>query len=193
MINASNTYTNFPVDQYFKHFESNFSGPIIIAIELNKSSTSTDSWYLLKWAKFLSNNFFSINNIKLNGHRKVKILFDSINFANACFNSPILLKNNLSAYIPSTLIYSYGIIKLDISFLEADFWDGQNFNIPINAFKHFSVNTDGIITPTHIVEYKSLSSKIPSSMSIFNMIFDFSLSIRYPLQCNLCLYFGHAS
>lgn len=121
LINAANTHTTFPADQHLKHFEPNFSGPTIIVIKLNESNTSTGSWHPLKWTKFLSKHFPGINNIKPNGYRKVKVLLNLIHLANTCLNSPFLLENNLSTYILSTLIFSYRIMKLDISFPEADF------------------------------------------------------------------------
>lgn len=63
-INDVSTLTKFCVDQYLKPFEPNVCCQIIIVIKLNESYTSTDSWHALKWSKFLSNYFFSINNVK---------------------------------------------------------------------------------------------------------------------------------
>ena len=186
------THTNHTADDLC-HFNSDFNGTPIIIIELTDSNLSSGSWHPLKWAKFLSKNFLGINNIKPNGHKKVKITFDSIDHANICLKSPLLSDNNLSAYIPSTLIYSHGIIKLDTSFPEEDFWEGQVSDVPIKAFKRIIVNRDGKLTPTRIVELKFLATKIPVNISIFNIIFEVSPSVRAPLQCNNCLRFGHTT
>lgn len=188
-----NTFTNRTLDQHLKHFDDHFEGSPIIIIELTDNSTTHGSWHPLKWAKFLCNNFFGINCIKPNGHRKVKVTFDSIFHANSCLDSSLLSEHKLSAYIPSTLIFSHGIIKLDTHLLEEEFREGLNCCVPVIAFKRISTNRDGILTPTRIVELKFLSPKIPSSLSIFNMLFDVSPSIRSPLQCNNCLRFGHTS
>ncbi|KAL4119464.1 hypothetical protein QTP88_012271 [Uroleucon formosanum] len=188
-----NTFSNRTSDQHLKHFEDHFEGSPIIIIESTDNRTTNGSWHPLKWAKFLCNNFFGINCIKPNGHGKVKVSFDSIFHANTCLDSPLLSVHNLSAYIPSTLIFSHGIIKLDTRFPEEEFREGLNCCVPVIEFKRISSNRDGIRTPTRIVELKFLSPKIPPNLSIFNMLFDVSPSIRSPLQCNNCLRFGHTS
>lgn len=83
--------------------------------------------------------------------------------------------------------------KWDMFFTEEVFWDGLHCNLPIIAFKRIVVYKDGNLTPTHIIELKLLSTKISSSISLFNIIFDGSTSIRSPFQCNKCLQFGHTS
>jgi len=186
-------YTKPNIHQHSKCFSANYNGPPVIIIESTESSSGTGIWHPLKCAKFFCNNFFGINNIKPNGHKKIKITFDSTFLANTCLESPILQENKLSAYIPSTLIFSHGIIKLDTAFPVEDFWDGIKSEIEIVAFKRISTNKDGNITPTRIVELKFLSSKIPKYISIYNMLFEVSPSIRSPLQCKNCLRFGHTS
>lgn len=183
------THTKYITDQHLKHFESNFDGTPIIIIELTDTNIST--WHPLKWAKLLSTNFYGINNIKPNGHQKVKVTFDSIFHANICLDSPLLAEHKLSAYIPSTLIFSYGVIKLDTSLSEEDFLEGAKCTVPIIGFKRIVVHRDGKLTTTRIVEIKFLSTKIPKSLSIYNVLFDVSPSVRSPLQCNKCLRFGH--
>jgi hypothetical protein len=116
------TQTKHIIDQHLKHFEPNFDGTPVIIIELTDTNIST--WHPLKWAKLLSTNFYGINNIKPNGHHKVKVSFDLTFHANICFDSPLLAEHKLSAYIPSTLIFSYGIIKLDTSLSEQGFLEG---------------------------------------------------------------------
>jgi len=188
-IDPAATHSKYNTDQHLKHFDANFVGTPVIIIELTDPNAST--WHPLKWAKLLSSNFFGISNIKPNGHKKVRISFDSIYHAN--IESTLLADHNLSAYIPSTLIFSHGIIKLDTSFPEEDFWEGIKCDVPIIGFKRIAVNRDGNLTSTRIVEIKFLSTKIPRSLSVFNVIFDVSPSVRSPLQCNKCLRFGHTS
>lgn len=187
------THTKHASAQHLKHFEENFTGTPIIIIELLDTNNTNGSWHPLKWAKLLCNNFFGINSIKPNGFRKVKVAFDSTFHANKCLESPLLSEHNLSAFIPSTLIFSHGIIKLDTSLPEEDFWEGLKCDVPVIAFKRISVNRDGTLTPTRLVELRFLSPNIPQSILIFNVILDVSPSIRSPLQCNNCLRFGHTS
>lgn len=188
-----NTYTKHNSVQHLKHFEDNFIGTPVIIIELTDINNTKGLWHPLKWAKFLCNNFFGINSIKPNGFRKINVTFDSTFHANTCLESPLLTEHNLSAYIPSTLIYSHGIIKLDTSIPEEDFWEGLKCDVPVIAFKRISANRDGTPTPTRIVELRFLSRNIPQNISIFNILFNVSPSIRSPLQCNNCLRFGHTS
>jgi hypothetical protein len=67
----------------------------------------------------------------------------------------------LSAYIPSTLIFSHGVNQLD-TIPEEDFWDGAKCDVPIIGLKRIAVNRDGNLTSTRIVELKFLFTKIPS-------------------------------
>lgn len=192
-ISQTFTYTKPNIQQHSKCFSADYNGPPVIIIESTDPNSGTGIWHPLKCAKFFSNNFFGINNIKPNGHKKIKIIFDSAFHANTCLESPLLQENKLSAYIPSTLIFSHGIIKLDTAFPVEDFWDGIKSEFEIVAFKRISTNKDGKITPTRIVELKFLSCKIPKCISIYNMLFEVSPSIRSPLQCKNCLRFGHTS
>lgn len=184
----ANINTKHNSDEHLKKFASNFNGPPIIIIELTNSNSSIGSWHPLKRAKFLCNHFTGINNIKPNSHKKVKVTFDTIIQANTRLNSNLLFKYSLSAYIPSSLIFSYGVIKLDVSFPNDDFWEGLKFDTPVIAFKRISIYKDGILIPTRIVELKFLSPMILKSISIFNVLFAVSPSIRSPSNAiNVCV------
>lgn len=113
--------------------------------------------------------------------KKIKITFDLTFHANICLESPLLQENKLTAYIPSTLIFSHGIIKLDTAFPVKDFWDSIKSEFEIVAFKRIATNKDGNITPSRIVELKFLSCKIPKYISMYNMLFKVSPSILSPL------------
>lgn len=82
---------------------------------------------------------------------------------------------------------------MDSSIPEEDFWDGLKCDIPIIAFKHISINRDDNSLPTRIVELKFLANKIPIWLSIYNIIFEISSSVRSPVQCNKCLRFSYTS
>lgn len=187
------TYKEPSSFQHLKHFDDNFTGIPVIIIELIDTTNTNGLWHPLKWAKLLCNNFFGIKSIKPNGFRKINATFESIFHANTCLGSPLLTEHKLSAYIPSTLIFSHGIIKLDTSLPEEDFWEGLKSDVPVVAFKRISANRDGSLTPTRLVELRFLSQKIPQNISIFNVRFEVSPSVRSPLQCNNCLRFGHTS
>jgi hypothetical protein len=88
-----------------------------------------------------------------------------------------LSNNGFTAIIPSTLIYSFGIIKINNSFSEEDFGDGLQSLVPVEAFKHISVKKDDTIIQTRIVELKFAAPKIHSHISIYNMLFDVQPSI----------------
>lgn len=111
--------------------------------------------------------------------------------ANICLDSPLLAEHKLSAYIPSTLIISYGVVKLETSLSEENFLEGAKCVVPIIGFKRIVVHRDGKLTTSCIVEIQFLSTKIPKSLSIYNVLFDVSPSVRSPFQCNKCLRFEH--
>lgn len=190
VIKNTNAYN---IDPHLLQFNDNYTGiPMIIVNNINSSSSANKSNPLLA-ARFFSSNFSGVINVKLASHNKTKITFDSIINANICLKSDILEKKGFSASIPSTLIFSFGIIKLDISVPEQDFWEGVKSPIPILSFKRIFVKKDGKSTPTRLVELKFLASKIPDQLSIFNMLFNIKPSIRSPVQCNKCLRYGHTS
>ncbi|KAL4112254.1 hypothetical protein QTP88_016075 [Uroleucon formosanum] len=150
-----------------KSFPSDYIGPIFILVE----SINTE--------------------INLAGFKKVKITFDSIENGNMCLKSAFLSDHGFSASIPSNLIYSFGVIKFDIDLSEDDFREGLSSLFPIENFRRITVNKDGVITPTRLVELKFISSNLPQHITVFNMIFEVTPSIRSPVQCNRCLRFGH--
>lgn len=79
--------------------------------------------------------------MKPNGHNKM----DTTLHANKCLESPLFQLHKLSAYIPSTLIFSHGIIKLDTSIPEKDFCKNLKIKTENVAFKRFSTNRNGNI------------------------------------------------
>jgi len=172
-------------------FPPDYIGPVMILVECIDLNKNLGNWHPLKAAKFFSTNFNGITNIKPAGAKKIKISFDSILNGNLCLISDTLNEHGFTASIPSNLIYSFGIIKLDPDVSEDDFRDGVQSSFSIVSFKRISIKKDGNIVPTRIVELKFLSPKLPQYISIYNMIFDVSPSIRSPVQCNRCLRYGH--
>ncbi|KAL4090822.1 hypothetical protein QTP88_025592 [Uroleucon formosanum] len=157
---GSNVIKN-PLRHNLQSFPSDYFGPIFILVE----STDTEK-------------------------NLVKITFDSIENGNVYLNSVFLTEYGFSASIPSNLIYSFGVIKLDTDLSEADFHEGLSSLFPIESFRCITVNKDGI-TPTRLVELKFISPRLPQHIIVFNMIFEVSPSVRSPVQCNRCLRFGH--
>jgi hypothetical protein len=161
-----------------------YNGPVMILIECTDVNKNLGNWHPIKAAKFFSTNFTGIINIKPAGAKKIKIIFDSISIGNLCLTSDVLSEHGFTANIPSNLIYSFGIIKLDSDVSEFYFLDGVQSSFPIVSFKRISIKKDGNIVPTHIVELKFLSPKLPQYISVYNMIFDVHQSICSPVQCN---------
>jgi hypothetical protein len=172
-------------------FSPDYNGPVVIlvdCIDLNKKFGKLAPNY---GSQIISTHFTGITNIKPTGSKKIKISFDSITNANLCLTSDVLLECGFTATIPSNLILSFGIIRLDSDVLKDDFLDGVPSCFPIASFKRISVKKDGNIVSTRIVEFKFLSPKLPQHISIYNVIFDVKPSIRSLIQCNRCLQYGH--
>lgn len=115
MNNISNIHSSQSADDYFKLFSNNFTGTHIIIVEHFSSGPINGTWHSLKYVKFFSNHFYDIVNIKPIGRSKYKIIFDSKNNANLYLKSKLFSENGFVASIPSTLIFSYRVIKLDCS------------------------------------------------------------------------------
>lgn len=142
-------------------FSPDYNGPVVILVECIDLNKNLGHWHPIKAAKFFSTSFTGITNIKPAGSKKIKISFDSITNANLCLTSNVLLECGFTASIPSNLIFSFGIIRLDSDVLEDDFLDGVQSCFLIVSFKRISVKRDGNIVPTRIVELKFLSPKLP--------------------------------
>jgi len=80
---------------------------------------------------------------------------------------------------------------LDNSVSEAEFFEGVQSSVIIDSLKRINVKKDANIILTRIVELKFVASKIPSTISLFNMIFDVKPSVQSPIECNPCQRFGH--
>lgn len=143
-------------------------------------------------AKIFSTNFVGITNIKTAWSKKVRITFNTISNANKCLSYDIPLAISFHVNIFSNLIYSYGIIKLDNNISENEFFEGNRFPASIVTCKRIPIQKDGNIIQTPTVELKFVAPKLPSIISICNMFFEVTPSIRSPVQCNHCLRFGHA-
>jgi len=125
------------------------------------------------------------------GSHRVNISFDSINNANACLRSPWLQENNYSATIPSSLIFSLGVIRLDPCVSDEDFRKGHECCYEVIEFRRINIKRDNSLVPTKFDEIKFLSPKLPDNLSIFKVIHVVSPSIGSPVQCMRCLRFGH--
>lgn len=173
------------------YFSPDYKGPIVILAECTDQNKNLGNLHPFKIAKFFSTNFTGITNIKPAGSKKVKITFNSIANGNICLSSKIPSDNGFQVNIPVSLIYSYGVIKLDNNVSEAEFFEGLHSPVPIENFKRISIKKDGNIIHTRTVELKFVATKIPPAISLFNMYFEVKPSIRSPVQCNRCLRFGH--
>lgn len=172
-------------------FSSDYIDPVMIFVECIDLRKNLGNWHPIKVAKLFSTNFTGITNIRPASSKTIKVSFDSISNGNLCLTSDVLNEHVFTASIPSNLIYSFGIIKLDPDVSEDDFRDGVQSRFPIVSFKRISIKKDGNIVPTRIVELKFLSPKLPQHIFVCNMIFDVNPSIRSPVQCNRCLRYGH--
>ncbi|KAL4097016.1 hypothetical protein QTP88_021858 [Uroleucon formosanum] len=110
-------------EQLNKHFSANYKGPFTIIAEHSDINLKTDHWHPLKYANNFSSNFVGISNIKLIGHKKIKITFNTKVSANNFLTCLLFANIGFTAYIPSMLIYSFRIIRVESSLTEEDFWE----------------------------------------------------------------------
>lgn len=118
-----------------RFLSSDYNGPIIIIAECTDSNKNLRNWHYFRAAKFFSTYFTEIVNIKPTDSKKIKITFDSIANGNLCLKSNILKDHGILVYIPSNLIYLYGVIRLDNTVSESEFWEGLRSSVPKETFK----------------------------------------------------------
>lgn len=174
-------------------FSDNFTGVPIIIVETISDKINIGKLHPMKVGKLFFNKFSGVLRIEPIGVR-VKVTFDSIVSANTCLASTELHTMGLQAYIPSTLVYSFGVINLDVSFPEEDFWHGLESNIQIVNFRRIPSSINGSPpSPSKLVELKFLSPTLPEKISIYKVLFKVSPSIRSPVICKNCLRYGHTA
>lgn len=174
-------------------FSDNFSGVPVIIIEAISDKNNVGKLHPMKVGKLFFNKFNGILRIDPIGVR-VKVTFDSIISANICLSSVELSTMGLQAYIPSTLVYSFGVINLDVSFPEEDFWEGLESTAQVVSFRRISTsNNSNSYSPSKMVELKFLSPKLPEKVAIYKVLFKVSPSIRSPVMCQNCLRYGHTA
>jgi hypothetical protein len=108
-------------------FPSDYHGSISILVECINVNKNLGRWHPVKAAKLFSTNFIGINNIKPAGFNTIKITFDSIINANSCLKSASLSEYGFVASIPTSVLYSFGVIKLDNDISECEFREGVRF------------------------------------------------------------------
>ncbi|KAL4084799.1 hypothetical protein QTP88_027701 [Uroleucon formosanum] len=180
---------NFILPQ--QSFPPDYVGPIMVLAENTDTNQNVGNWHPLRATKLFTNKFNGIVNIKPAGSKKIKITFDTIINGNLCLSSNQLNVNGFFVTTPTNLIFSYGIIKLENSVSEEEFREGLQSLVPIAAFKRITIKKDDVIIQTRTVELKFVAPKIPSVISLFNMLYNVKPSIRSPVQCNQFLRFGH--
>ncbi|CAI6358865.1 unnamed protein product [Macrosiphum euphorbiae] len=116
-------------------FPSDYIGPVMKLVECIDLNKNLGNWHPIKGAKFFSTNFAGKIDIKPAGSKKIKISFDSILNGNLCLISDALNEHGFAASVPSNLIYSFGIIKLDQDVSDDDFRDGVQSSFKIVSFK----------------------------------------------------------
>lgn len=121
--------------------------------------------------------------------QELQVSFDSIASANTCLSSTDLHTMGLEAYIPSTLVYSFGIINLNISFLEEDFWEALESIAKIVTFRRITTNINGSPSPSRMVELRFLSPTLPENVAIYKVLFKVLPSIRSSVICQNCLHY----
>jgi len=89
----------------------------------------------MKIGKIIHGKINGVTEIKALGAR-VRVTFDSVTNANICLTGNPLMSLGFSVLIPSTLVYSVGVIRLDQSTSESDFFEGLDTEYQVASFRH---------------------------------------------------------
>lgn len=180
-------------DVNLKRFSNSFSGPVYVIIQSMDNSLNLGKLHPMKIGKILYKAVCGIAEIKSIGER-VRVTFDSTINANACLESKLLAPLGLKALIPASLIYSFGVIRLDTTISESEFFEGLECKYPVISFRRISSRVeDNSLVPSRLVELKFLSSKLPDRITVFKVFLPVSPSVRSSVQCSNCVRFGHTS
>jgi len=170
-----------------------YSGPLHVLVSAS-SEYHLGNFHPVKLGKIFSKLFVGIQSINSIGAKRVKITFDSVINANACLTSTSLAEHGYTASIPHTLLYCIGVIRLDKSISEEDFWEGHECSAKVISFRRINIkNNENSLIASNLVELKFFSPTLPQKLSIYKVLFDIAPSIRSPVQCSRCLRFGHTA
>lgn len=104
---------------------------------------------------------------------------------------PLASRKQILSHHSSSLIFSLGVIRLDLCVSDEDFREGLECCYDVVEFRRINIKRDDMLVPTKLVEIKFLSRKLPDCLSIFKVIHVVFPNIRSPVQCLRCLRFGH--
>lgn len=115
--------------------------------------------------------------------------FDSIKNANDCFSSQLLKSNRYNYSIPSSLLFRFGVIRLE-NVSEEDFWDGYESLVKFFAFRRMTIKKNGNLIPTRFAEINFLSSSCQKTL-VFPKFYLAFHSAYGPPRNVMCLRFDH--
>lgn len=121
----------------------------------------------------------------------VKLFLESIITANNFLNSFMLVELKWSVFIFSTLIYSYGVTRLDQSVSKKDFWGGVETSIGLIELKRIPFIRDSVKIESKLVVLKFKLTLLPDFISTYRVRVKLDPSFRSLTQYKQCSCFGH--
>ncbi|KAL4084787.1 hypothetical protein QTP88_027690 [Uroleucon formosanum] len=103
-------------------FSDSYLGPLYVTIDTIDKNLHLGKLHPMKIGKLIHGKVTGVTEIKSLGAR-VRLTFDNVTNANTCLSKNPLKSYGFTATIPSTLVYSLGVIRLDQSISESDFFD----------------------------------------------------------------------
>ncbi|KAL4085057.1 hypothetical protein QTP88_027895 [Uroleucon formosanum] len=160
-------------------FGPNYTGSLHLIISSTENQ-NIGNLHPVKLGKLFISNFESVTNVMPISSHRVKISLNSITNTNTCLRSPWLQENNYSATISSSLIFSLGVISLDLCVSDEDFRESLEFCYEVVEFRRINIKRDNNLIPTKNVEIKFHTPQLPDNFSIFKAKHVVSPSIRSP-------------
>jgi len=118
---SDNVIVNNPIiDANLLSFSDSYLGPLYIIIDAIDKNLHPGKLHLMKIGKLIHGKVAGVTEIKSLGAR-VRLTFDNVTNANNCLSENPLKSHGYTATIPSTLVYSLGVIRLDQSISESAF------------------------------------------------------------------------
>jgi hypothetical protein len=125
---------NSITDANLLSFSDSYQSPLYVIIDAIDKNLQLGKLHPMKIGKLIHGKVIGVTEIKALGAR-VRLTFDSVTNANTCLSKNRLKSNGFTVYIPSTLVYSLGVIRLDQLILDSDFLDGLDPDHCVASFR----------------------------------------------------------
>ena len=196
--NLKNSEKNLPIN----NFKSTDKGPFFVLVQ---SRSSTDGIGTLRDMRLgrlmIKHNIIGVKDIQRRGRNRIAVYFNDYKNANNLLISPMLEKENLSAFIPTHVVSCQGIVfDVDEDLSEEELIQNYKSKVKIISIRRRNKRTDKkdaenrfIYTASSVVLVTFEGKILPEYIQFYNSARTVQQFIHPVIQCFNCLEYGHTS